>query len=169
MLRDSKRNEHFTLEDARCTFKNFEGREQKYNSPGDRNFCLLLDDEELIDKLIKDGWNIKHLKPRDEDEGPQPYVQVNLGYSPKARPPKVVMISSRGRTELPEEMVNLLDWVTWRTVDLTFRPYHWDFGGKQGIKAMLVEIYVTIEETKLDLKYADVPEASLETIGEDAV
>lgn len=149
-------NEKGTLlmEGARMIFRNFVGKEGPYNREGDRNFCVLLEDD-LAEDLVRDGWNVKNLKAREEGEEPQPYLQVSVGF--KVRPPLITMITSRGRTALGEDEIELLDWVDIRTTDLIINPYHWNVNGKNGIKAYLKSLFVTIEEDALALKYADVP------------
>jgi hypothetical protein len=141
------------MEDARIIFRNFAGKESKYNREGDRNFCVLLD-EDLAKTLDKDGWNVKALRAREEGDPEQPYLQVTVKYG-KGRPPKVAMITSRGRTNIGEDEIEVLDWVDIRTVDLIVRPYEWAVGGKTGISAYLKSLFVTVEEDALDLKYAD--------------
>ena len=155
----AKNDENVTIEDARIIFRNFAGKEGMYNREGDRNFAVLLDDEPAK-AMEEDGWNIKYLKPRedDEDQTPQAYLQVSVNF--KGRPPNVTMISSRGRTTLHEDEVEMLDWVDIRQVDLIVRPYHWVVNENSGVKAYLKSIFVTIEEDELDLKYADLEDAA---------
>jgi hypothetical protein len=143
------------IENARIIFRNFEGREGKYNAEGDRNFCVLLDDE-IGEKLKRDGWNVRTLESREEGEPGQLYIEVKVSY--KNRPPNIVTITSRGRTSLPEDMIEMLDWADIKTVDLSINPYEWVVGGKTGVKAYLNSLFVTINEDYLDLKYADVRE-----------
>src|SRR5690606_24959669 len=106
-------------------------------------------------------WNVKRLKPRDDAEIGTAYIQVSVGF--KGRPPRMVMITSRGRVELDEETCVLLDWADIRQVDLIIRPYHWNVNGRTGVKAYLKSIFVVIEEDYLELKYSDVPVAELES------
>ncbi|QGJ89112.1 hypothetical protein PBI_UNTOUCHABLE_68 [Gordonia phage Untouchable] len=152
-----------TIENARIIFRNFAGKEGMYNAEGDRNFCLLLDPD-LAEKLAQDGWNIKTLKAREEDDEPQPYIQISVKYRGRngntVRPPTIVMVTSKGRTSLSEDECEILDWVDIKNVDLIVRPFEWAVNGKSGIKAYLKSIYVTIMEDELQLKYADVPEIS---------
>jgi hypothetical protein len=145
------------MEGVRIIFRNFAGREGQYNREGDRNFAVLLDDD-IAEQMEADGWNIKRLKPRENDEEQleQAYLQVSVNF--KGRPPRVVMITSRGRTDLPEDQIEILDWADIANVDMMVRPYEWLVNGKTGIKAYLKSIFVTIEEDALDLKYADVEE-----------
>lgn len=147
---------NITIEDARLVFRNFSGKEGQYNREGDRNFAVILPDA-LAEEMGTGGWNIKYLKPRDEDDQPTPYVQVTVGY--KGKPPRVVMISSRGRTNLGEEDVNVLDWAEIEKADLIIRPYEWVVNGKTGIKAYLQSLFITISEDELELKYADVEDS----------
>lgn len=146
------------IEDAQLVFRNFSGREDQYNRAGDRNFCVLLPDD-LAERLVREGWNVKELAARDEDEGgtPQPYIQVRVNF--RGRPPRIVMITSRGRNYMTEDDVETLDWADFKNVDMIMRPYEWTMNGKSGIKAYLQSIYVTIEEDPLELKYAEIEDA----------
>lgn len=157
-MSEEARTPNATLENVKIAFRNFAGKEGQYNREGDRNFAVLLDDD-IAEQMAKDGWNVKVLKPRDEEDTPQAYLQVTVGYG-GGRPPQVTMISSRGRTNLGEDEVGILDWADISNVDLTIRPYHWTVNGKSGIKAYLYKIFVTIEEDELDLKYADIPDSA---------
>jgi len=143
------------MEGVRIIFRNFAGKEGQYNREGDRNFAVLLD-EPTAEAMAADGWNVKWLKPRedDEDETTQAYLPVSLSFG-KGRPPRVVMITSRGRTTLDEDMIELLDWADITNVDLIVRPYEWTVSNKSGIKAYLQSIYVTVEEDELERKYAE--------------
>lgn len=143
------------VEDAQIIFRNFAGKESQFNREGDRNFAVKLP-QELAAQMYEDGWNVKVLKAREEGDEEQPYLGITVGY--KGRPPRVVMITSRGRTDLSEDEVEMLDWVDIVKVDLIFRPYNWNVGDKSGVKAYLKSIFVTIQEDALELKYADVPE-----------
>ena len=143
------------MEGVRLIFRNFAGKEGKYNAEGDRNFGVILTDE-VAEEMLADGWNVKYLKPReeDEDETPTPWLPVAVGYG-KGRPPRVVVITSRGRTNLDESSVEMLDWADIVNVDMIVRPYHYEVRGDKGVKAYVQSIYVTIEEDELEKKYAD--------------
>lgn len=149
-----KELDNVTIEDARLIFKNFKGQEGPMNREGDRNFCVLLDDD-VAAAMRDDGWNIKTLKPREGDEDPeeQPYVNVSVRFG--GRPPRIMLLSSNSRTQLDEESVDVLDWIDIRLVDLVIRPYEWTVNGASGVKAYLKTMFVTIEEDDLDLKYAN--------------
>lgn len=141
----------FLIEDARIIFRNFSGKEGMYNREGDRNFCVVLTPE-LASQLENDDWNVKYLKPREEGDPDTPYVMVSVNFD--NRPPRIVMISSTARTNLGEDMVEILDWAEFRTVDLIARGYEWNVNGKTGTKAYLQSLFVTIEEDALERKYA---------------
>jgi len=153
-----QRVENVTIENTRIMFRNFAGAESQFNAKGKRNFAVPLDPE-IATKMIEDGWNVKQLRPREEGDQPQDYVQVEVSY--KQRPPRIVMITSRGRTALGEDEIDILDYVDIKEggVDLILNPSFWEVNGKSGIKAYLKSIFITINEDELDLKYADVPEA----------
>lgn len=146
------------VENADIIFRNFAGREGPYNSVGDRNFCLLLD-RELEQRLRREGWNVKELKAREEGDTPRPYIQVTVNYK-KGRPPRCVMITSRGRTDLGADEVEIFDYAEIKKADIILNPYSWDVNGNHGIKAYLKTAFVTINEDELELKYADMPGAN---------
>ncbi len=142
------------MEGVRIIFRNFSGKEGQYNREGDRNFAVLLDDK-VATAMAEDNWNIKWLKPRseEEDETPQAYLPVSVNF--KGRPPRIVLITSRGRTNLDEDSIEMLDWADILNVDLIVRPYEWTVNQKSGVKAYLQSIYVTIEEDALEMKYSE--------------
>ena len=65
---------NITIENARIGFRNFSGKESRYNPAGRKNFCVFLDNE-LAVKLQNDGWNVRWLTPKDEGEPDQGYLQ----------------------------------------------------------------------------------------------
>jgi hypothetical protein len=149
------------IEDARIIFRNFAGAEGRFNDKGKRNFNVLID-EDTADAMLRDGWNIKYLQPRaeEEDAKPQARLEVAVHYG-AGQPPRVVMITSKGKTSLDESMLPILDWAEIENVDMIIRPYEWEVGGKTGVKAYLKSIYVTIREDELEKKYVDVPDSAM--------
>ena len=148
----------FSIESARIIFSNFAGREKKFNPAGKRTLTLDLSDHpDLVEDLTKDGWNIKYLQPRDDDEEPRPILDVEVKYSEKARPPKIVLITERSKTEIGESEVSMLDHADIKNVDIVVRPYNYNVQGREGVKAYLKALYVTITEDRFDEKYADLP------------
>jgi hypothetical protein len=156
--------EPVVLENVRIIFRNFTGAAGRFNAKGDRNFNVLIDDE-TAEAMAKDGWNIKYLRPREEGDAPQARLEVKVKYvrrdgSRISIPPRVMMITSRGKTPLDESMVMVLDWADIENVDMIIRPVEWDVNGKQGIAAYLKAIYVTVREDELERKYLDVPDSA---------
>ena len=141
----------FMIEDARLIFRNFKGAEGEYNRKGERSFGIILPDD-LANDLLRDGWNVKYLREREEEEGATPFISVSVRFD--VFPPRVILLTSTTRTNLDEASVEVLDWADIKMADLICRGHHWDVNGKQGIKAYLQSLFVTIEEDPLERKYA---------------
>lgn len=154
-------NKNIVIENARIGFRNFSGKEGKFNPAGRRNFCVFLETD-LAKELESDGWNIRWLQPRDESEEPQAYLQVAVSFD--NIPPKIILVTKKSKTPLDETSVDILDWAEIDNVDLIIRPYNWDVNGKGGVKAYIKTMYVTIVEDEFESKYYDVPDSAANSL-----
>lgn len=140
------------LSDARIIFRNLSGKPDKFNAQGGaRKFGVVLPPE-LADQLVKEGWNVKYLKPREEGEEPTPWLDVKVNYA--NRPPKIYLITNKSKRLLNENTVGEIDYAEIKTVDVVINPSHWTMGGKEGIAAYVKEMYVTIQESYFSDKYS---------------
>jgi hypothetical protein len=153
-----KKLDPIILEGVRIMFRNFEGKEKQYNAKGERNFNIELDPK-TAEAMLADGWRIKYLKPYEDGDEPKPIIKVKVELE-KGRPPRIIMITSKGRTNLSQDpaLIGMLDVADIKTADMELNPYWSEVNGKAGYSAYLRSLYVTIEESELDLKYADLDE-----------
>ena len=111
------------IEDAKIIFRNFSGEGSKFNREGDRNFSVLIDDQDIADALIEQGWNVKIKPARDEDDIPFMHLPVKIKFNDRG--PRVYLKSGSAKVRLDEESIGCVDNVDIISVDLDIRPYDW--------------------------------------------
>ena len=155
---------NIVIENARIGFRNFSGKEGKFNPAGRRNFCVFLDFD-LAKSLQEEGWNVRWLQPRDDQEDEQGYLQVAVSFD--NIPPKIIMITHNGQSVLDDESISILDWAEIESVDLIIRAYNWSVSGKSGIKAYIKSAYVKIVEDEFEKKWANTPDSADNSMCDD--
>lgn len=131
------------IDDARIIFRNFSGAPSKFNREGDRNFAVIIPEQEIADALIAEGWNVKIKPPREDGDTPFMYLPVKIKFSDRG--PRVYLKSGSNMIRLDEESISCLDNVDIISVDLDIRPYDWNVNGMEGRTAYLKSIQVTQE------------------------
>lgn len=128
------------IEDARIIYRNFAGIGSKYNRDGDRNFAVIIPNQEIADELIADGWAVKIKPPRDEDESPFMYLPVKVKFN--NRGPAAYVKSGNSVQRLNKDTIGMLDEIDIQSVDMDLRAYDWEINGKTGRSAYLQAINV---------------------------
>lgn len=142
----------FLVEGANIIFRNFAGAAREFNSEGDRNFSVILP-KDLALKLKGEGWRVKQLKPRDDDEEGDYHLKVKVNYK-TGRPPRVVLMTSNNRTDLGADEVSMIDVADIKNVDLIINGYWNDMSGG-GYTGYLKTMFVTVNEDDLEMKYQE--------------
>ena len=141
------------IDDARIIFKNFEGRGDKFNREGDRNFSLLIEDENTANALIKEGWNVK-IKPGRE-EGDDPFMRLPVKVKFTDYGPNVYLVTGNRRNELDEESIGCLDNIEIESVDMDIRPYDGEVNGRTGRTAYLQSMEVVQRIDRFAARYSE--------------
>lgn len=136
-------NNILQIDDARIIFRNFSGAPSKFNREGDRNFAVIIPEQEIADALIAEGWNVKIKPPREDGDTPFMYLPVKIKFNDRG--PRVYLKSGSNIIRLDEESISCLDNVDIISVDLDIRPYDWNVNGMEGRTAYLKSIQVTQE------------------------
>lgn len=144
-----------TFRNAKFSFTNFSGTRFEDDK---RTFTLRIDDEELAQELIDEGWDVKS---REYDGRITWNLKVRVRFD--VTPPKIKLIKNvdgeRIMQTITENTVGRLDRLTPEKVDLTISQYHWKNMGKEGITAYLDIMYFTIEVPELEREYGDYAES----------
>ena len=134
------RKDILEIEDARIIYRNFEGVASKFNREGDRNFAVIVPNDEIKDILVEAGWNVKIKPPRDEEDTPFMFIPVKVKFN--NRGPAAYLRSGETVTRLNEETIGILDEIDIQSVSMDLRPYDWNVNGKTGRTAYLQAIDV---------------------------
>lgn len=140
------------IEDARIIFRNFAGAGSKFNREGDRNFAVIIPNEDIANELIENGWNVKIKPPRDEDDSPFMYLPVKIKFN--NRGPAVYVSSGNSHQRLNEDTIEMLDEIDIASVDMDLRPYDWEVNGKTGRSAYLDAMDVIQNIDRFGARYA---------------
>ena len=129
------------IDDARIIYRNFSGRGDKFNREGDRNFALLIPDEDIARELVDRGWNVKIKPPREDGDTPFMFLPIKVKFN--GHGPNVYLRTGGTQNRLDEESICCLDNIDISSVDLDIRPFDWDVNGKMGRTAYLKSMRVT--------------------------
>lgn len=141
------------IDDARIIYRNFSGIGSKYNREGERNFAVIIPDQEIADALINEGWNVKIKPPREENDSPFMFLPVKIKFNDRG--PNAYLMTGKRMNRLDEESIRCLDDIDILSVDMDIRPYDWEINGKVGRTAYLQSIKVTQEVDRFAEQYSD--------------
>ena len=140
------------IDDARIVHRNFEGRGDKYNREGDRNFSLVIETEEMADRLAAEGWNVKVKPPREEGDEPFMFLPVKVKFNDRG--PNVYLRTGSRQNKLDEESIDILDNIDILGVNMDIRPYDWTMSdGKKGRTAYLQTLEVVQQVDRFAERY----------------
>lgn len=142
------------IDEAQIIYRNFSGVPSKFNREGDRNFALVIPDQEVADALIEQGYNVKIKPPREDGDTPFMYMAVKVKFNDRG--PVAYLKSGAARpVKLDEDSISCLDDVDIQSVDLDIRPYDWEANGKTGRSAYLQSIHVVQNVDRFAARYAE--------------
>lgn len=142
--------QNVTIENCDLVLRNFSGKEGRFNPAGARNFAIVLTDQQA-EEMQELGWNVKYFKPRDDEPIGQPFIKVKVGFDKK--PPKILLVTTRGKTYLDEQTVHELDHADIETCDVTLNPFEWSNDSGSGVTAYAKTIVVKVVEDYLEMKW----------------
>lgn len=141
------------IDDARIIYRNFRGEGGKFNRDGDRNFAVIIPNEDMFDALISEGWNVKKKPPKDEGGEPFMFLPIKIKFNGKG--PKAYLNRGGKISNLNEETIGIVDKIDINCVNLDIRPYDWEVNGSSGRTAYLQSIEVVQELDRFAARYAE--------------
>ena len=104
------------IDDARLVYRNFRGEGSRFNREGERNFSVIIPNDEIAEALMNEGFNVKIKPPMEEGEAPFMHLKVKVNFNDRG--PIVWLVSGGRRVRLDEESVRRLDSIDIRSVNL---------------------------------------------------
>lgn len=147
------------IDNARIIFRNFSGAPSKFNKEGDRNFSLVIPNEDVADILVNDkndmgvGWNVKVKEAVEEGDLPLMHLKVKVKFN--NRGPQVYLRTGDRVNRLDEDTVGMLDDIDISYVNMDIRPYDDEINGKPFRSAYLQSIEVVQEIDRFAARYAE--------------
>lgn len=147
------KDDSFQVDSTRIIFRNFSGAPSQYNREGDRNFAMVIPNEDIANQLTERGYNVKVKPPKDEEDTPLMYLPVKVKFN--ARGPRIYLRTGDAHNLIDEEMVGMLDEIDIQSVNMDIRPYNWEFRGGSGRAAYLSAMEVTQNIDRFAARYAE--------------
>lgn len=146
------------IDDARIIYRNFAGAASKFNREGDRNFSIVIPDQEMADALVNEGWNVKIKAPREDGDVPFMTLPVKVKFNDRG--PNVYLQTGNRMNRLDEDSIACLDQIDIVSVDLDVRPYDWVLyegtkDEKRGRSAYLQSIKVVQDVDRFASRFAE--------------
>ena len=146
------------IDDARIIYRNFAGAASKFNREGDRNFSIVIPDQEMADALVNEGWNVKIKAPREDGDVPFMTLPVKVKFNDRG--PNVYLQTGSRMNRLDEDSIACLDQIDIVSVDLDVRPYDWVLyegtkDEKRGRSAYLQSIKVVQDVDRFASRFAE--------------
>lgn len=152
-------NGHLQIDGARICYRNFTGKAGEYNAEGDRNFSLIIPDQDMAQKLIDDGWKVVIKENNDPDATPFMHMPIKVRFSKNGSGIPVWLISGSSRIRLDENTIGRLDRIQIESVDMDIRPWDWQKGNRSGRAAYLhaIRVYQKIDRFTAEYENDTVP------------
>lgn len=165
--------EQLVIEDAVIRFHNYSGLQTEFNNPGNRNFDVILPNNDMAVEMGEKGWNVKIRKPRDPEE--EPYYTLNVKINMDSKwPPTIEEVCRNKHITYDKEMVGQfdpkhpdkyldnnkgMDGIPMTDIGLVINGSEWDSKFGHGIKAYLDQFYFRTKPSIFGNKY-DVEETA---------
>lgn len=155
-------NGYLEINDARIIWPNFEGRGDRFNKQGDRNFHLVIPDQEIANAMLNDtnqhgnGWNVKIKPPREDGDTPFMHMMVKVKFN--GRGPNVYLVSGNKQTPLNEDTIKCLDEIDIISCDMDIRPYDGEMPSGQTFRTAYLSamrVYQRVDRFAADEEYLD--------------
>lgn len=140
------------INDAQIRFPHFSGKKDEFHSEGERDFKLVIPDQETADEFVRNGWNVTV-----NEKGDNVYMNLKIKINWDRRyPPEVYLVTNGHMTKLDKESSECIDYARIIKVDCDISAYDWGpINGKSGRTAYLDGIKVYQQASRFAEEYAE--------------
>lgn len=157
-----------SITDGEIAYSNFSGRPTEFRPEGGYRTVTFVIPDDIAQKLIDDGWNIRQQTfNNDPEREPRYLLECKFSYKTRdgrPRDPKIFIVRDDSLVHMTEDTVGTLDAADILSVDAVIGPSYWEWGGRKGISAYINSMYVKIKENPIDEKYRKMIEQMNESI-----
>lgn len=128
MIREFK-----NVKGADIIFRNFSGGPDVYSKGKDAGvyFHMKITDASVADELMRDGWNVKLMKKRHDDDPDEWHVKMNINFNSRVKP--IVQSQTFGKNGLTRETpesIGDFDQVSIKYVNMECADWEYEPGKK---------------------------------------
>lgn len=153
MIRTAQNGIDLEIDNAYIFSKNFKGAKRidrktnkVVNAEGTRGFCVRIDNVEVAQQMLNDGWNVR-INPSDTGDEPFCFFPVEARFN--NYPPTIYMVSGGKAILMDVDHIHQLDERRFSKVNLVIHPRRYqNDDGEWKIKAFLSEGWFYIQQSR---------------------
>lgn len=142
---------HFQLvaKNVKLYSHDFSGDRSKFKT---RSICLDIP-EEVKDRLLEDGWDLRISEPKDDRYEPKCFLPITIRFNEYG--PEIMKTGPNTPVKYDQDTVGVLDRTSMTDIELVINPFHNPNNPDARPKAYLSEMRFKLNMSPLDYEFND--------------